>query len=62
MSENVKYTILRFAAVFGIILLLFVVVIVRIFTLQTVHRENLEALVAHRDSVYKVEKAIRGNI
>jgi cell division protein FtsI (penicillin-binding protein 3) len=62
MSENVKYTILRFAAVFGIILVLFIVVFVRIISLQTVHRNQLESMVAHRDSVYRTDKAIRGNI
>ncbi len=62
MSENVKHTILRFAVVFGIILMLFVIVFVRIISLQTIHREELEAKVAHRDSVYKPIKAVRGNI
>ena len=62
MSENVKHTILRFAVVFGIILVLFVVVFARIISLQTVHRAELEAKVAHRDSVYRTDKGIRGNI
>jgi cell division protein FtsI (penicillin-binding protein 3) len=62
MSENVKHTILRFAIIFGIILILFCVVFVRIISLQTIHRAELEAKVAHRDSVYKPIKAIRGNI
>ena len=62
MSENVKHTILRFAIVFGVILLFFVVVFVRIISLQTVHRSELEAMVADRDSVYKPIKAVRGNI
>ena len=62
MSENVKHTVLRFAIVFGVILLFFVVVFVRIISLQTVHRSELEAMVADRDSVYKPIKAVRGNI
>jgi cell division protein FtsI (penicillin-binding protein 3) len=62
MSENVKHTVLRFAIVFGVILLFFIVVFVRIISLQTVHRSELEAMVADRDSVYKTIKAVRGNI
>ena len=62
MSENVKHTVLRFAIVFGVILLFFIVVFVRIISLQTVHRSELEAMVADRDSVYKPIKAVRGNI
>ncbi len=62
MSENVKHTVLRFAIVFGVILLFFVIVFVRIISLQTVHRSELEAMVADRDSVYKPIKAVRGNI
>ena len=62
MSENVKHTILRFALVFGIIAILFVVVFLRILSLQTVHRAELEAMVSHRDSVYKTIPAVRGNI
>ena len=62
MSENVKHTVLRFAIVFGVILLFFGVVFARIISLQTVHRSELEAMVADRDSVYKTIKAVRGNI
>lgn len=62
MSENVKHTILRFALVFGVILVMFVVVFLRIISLQTVHRAELEAMVADRDSVYKTIPAVRGNI
>ena len=62
MSENVKHTVLRFAIVFGVILLFFGVVLARIISLQTVHRSELEAMVADRDSVYKTIKAVRGNI
>ena len=62
MSENVKHTVLRFAIVFGVILLFFGVVLARIVSLQTVHRSELEAMVADRDSVYKTIKAVRGNI
>ena len=62
MSENVKHTILRFAIVFGVILMLFVVVVLRIVSLQTIHRSELEAMVADRDSVYKAIPAVRGNI
>lgn len=62
MSENVKHTILRFAAVFAVIFVLFGVVFARIISLQTVHRSELEAKVAHRDSVYKTIPGVRGNI
>ena len=62
MSENVKHTVLRFAIVFGVILLLFGIVFARIISLQTVHRSELEAMVADRDSVYRPIKAVRGNI
>ena len=62
MSENVKHTVLRFAIVFGVILLFFGVVLARIISLQTIHRSELEAMVADRDSVYKTIKAVRGNI
>ena len=62
MSENVKHTILRFALVFGVISVMFVVVFLRIISLQTVHRAELEAMVADRDSVYKTIPAVRGNI
>ena len=62
MSENVKHTILRFAIVFSIILILFGVVLARIVSLQTVHRAELEAMVTNRDSVYKTIPAVRGNI
>ena len=62
MSENVKHTILRFAVVFVAILILFGVVFARIISLQTVHRSELESVVADRDSVYRTDKGIRGNI
>lgn len=62
MSENMQHTILRFAVVFLFIAIGFVVVILRIFSLQYVHREELEKKVTQRDSVYKDIKAIRGNI
>ena len=42
MSENMQHTILRFAVVFLFIAIGFVVVILRIFSLQYVHREELE--------------------
>ncbi len=62
MSENMKHTILRFAVVFLFITIGFVVVTIRIFSLQYIHREDLEKKVTQRDSVYKDIKAIRGNI
>lgn len=62
MSENVKNTILRFAAIFTIILVLFGVVILRIIQLQTVHREKLEKVTAKRDSVIEYRAGRRGNI
>ena len=40
MSENLKNTILRFAIVFVVIALLFVVVFIRIITIQTVQRDH----------------------
>ena len=62
MSENLKNTILRFAIVFVVIALLFVVVFVRIITIQTVQRDRWEGLVDKRESNYKTIRAIRGNI
>lgn len=62
MSENIKYTILRFAIVFIGIFMAFGIIFFRIITLQTIHRSELESMVADRDSVYKPIKAIRGNI
>ena len=62
MSENLKHTILRFAIVFVVIALLFVVVFVRIITIQTVQRDRWESLVDKRESNYKPIRAIRGNI
>lgn len=61
MSENMKNTILRFAVVFGVIALLFVVVFVRIIVLQTVQREKWESVVSREKNV-KPHKATRGNI
>lgn len=61
MSENMRNTILRFAVVFGIIAMLFVVVFVRIIILQTVQREKWESVVSREKNV-KVRKAVRGNI
>ena len=52
MSENLKNTILRFAIVFVVIALLFVVVFVRIITIQTVQRDRWESLVDKRESNY----------
>ena len=62
MSENLKNTILRFAIVFVVIALLFVVVFIRIITIQTVQRDRWEGLVDKRESNYKTIRAIRGNI
>ena len=61
MSENFRNTILRFAIVFVVIALLFVVVLARIFVLQTAQRDKWEGLV-NRENNYKTIKAIRGNI
>ena len=52
MSENLKHTILRFAIVFVMIALLFVVVFVRIVVIQTAQREQWESLVDQRESNY----------
>ena len=62
MSDNLKNTILRFAIVFAVIAMLFVVVFVRILTIQTVQRDRWESLVDKRESNYKTIRAIRGNI
>lgn len=61
MSENLKNTILRFAAVFVVIALMFVVVFIRIVVLQTAQREKWEGVV-NRENNYKPIKAMRGNI
>ena len=62
MSDNLRHTILRFAIVFVMIALLFVVVFVRIIVIQTAQRDQWESLVDQRESNYKTIKAIRGNI
>lgn len=62
MSENLKNTIFRFAIVFVVIALLFVVVFVRIVVLQTVQRGDLEKVVNNREENYQPIKALRGNI
>lgn len=61
MSENLKNTVLRFAIVFAVITLLFVVVSVRIIVLQTAQRDKWEGVVNREDN-YKPIKAIRGSI
>lgn len=61
MSENLKNTVLRFAIVFAVITLLFVVVFVRIVVLQTAQRDKWEGVVNREDN-YKPIKAIRGSI
>ena len=61
MSENLKNTIFRFAIVFVLIALMFVVVFARIIVLQTVQREKWMSVVALEDN-YKPIKALRGNI
>ena len=61
MSENLKNTVLRFAIVFAVITLLFVVVFVRIIVLQTAQRDKWEGVV-NREENYKPIKAIRGSI
>ena len=62
MSDSLKNTVLRFAIVFVMIALLFIVVFVRIVAIQTVQRDRWESLVDKRESNYKTIKAIRGNI
>lgn len=62
MSENIRNTVIRFAIVFGVILILFGVVYARIISLQYTHRDTLEAIVMPRDTVSQCIKATRGNI
>jgi cell division protein FtsI (penicillin-binding protein 3) len=62
MSENQRHTILRFAIVFAIILILFIVVIGRIFKIQTVERDKWLGLVEKREANQRVIPAVRGNI
>jgi cell division protein FtsI (penicillin-binding protein 3) len=62
MSENQRHTILRFAIVFAIILILFIVVIGRIFKIQTVERDRWLGLVEKREANQRVIPAVRGNI
>lgn len=62
MSENLKNTILRFAIVFVLIAILFIVVFVRIIVIQTAQRDQWIGLVDKRESNYKTIRAIRGNI
>ena len=61
MSENLKNTIFRFAIVFVLIALMFVVVFARIIVLQTVQREKWMG-VAEQENNYKPIKALRGSI
>ena len=61
MSENLKNTIFRFAIVFVLIALVFVVVFARIIVLQTVQREKWMNVVALEDN-YKPIEALRGSI
>ena len=62
MSDNQRHTILRFAVVFAVIAIMFVVVIVRIFKIQTVEKEKWLSLVEKRESNQRPIKAIRGNM
>lgn len=62
MSDNQKNTILRFAIVFAVIFVLFLVVIFRIFKIQTVEKDKWLGLVEKRESNQRPIKAIRGNI
>lgn len=62
MSENIRNTILRFAAVFVVIMLLFLVVWCRIIKIQTVERAEWLNKVANRENNEKPLSAIRGNI
>ena len=61
MSENLKNTIFRFAIVFVLIALMFVVVFARIIVLQTVQREKWMGVVELENN-YKPIKALRGSI
>ena len=63
MSENVKKTIVIFAAIFGLILLMFGVVIAKIVYIQTVEYDKWEKLSnANRSSSTSVIPAARGDI
>lgn len=62
MSEKQRHTILRFAIVFVVIALMFLVVVGRIFKLQTTERDKWLSLVENREANQKPIPAIRGNI
>lgn len=62
MSEKQRHTILRFAIVFVVIALIFLVVVGRIFKLQTTERDKWLSLVENREANQKPIPAIRGNI
>jgi cell division protein FtsI (penicillin-binding protein 3) len=62
MSDNQRHTILRFAIVFAVITLLFLVVIGRIIKIQTVEKDKWLSLVEKRESNQRPLKAVRGNI
>lgn len=62
MSEKQRHTILLFAIVFVVIALMFLVVVGRIFKLQTTERDKWLSLVENREANQKPIPAIRGNI
>lgn len=62
MSEKQRHTILRFAIVFVVIALMFLVVVGRIFKLQTTEHDKWLSLVENREANQKPIPAIRGNI
>ena len=63
MSENVKKTIVIFAAIFGLIVLMFGVVIAKIVYIQTVEYDKWEKLSkANRSSSTITIPAARGDI
>ena len=62
MSDNLKNTILRFAVIFVVIVMLFGVVLFQIGRLQTVERSQWESIADKFESVTKPIPATRGNI
>lgn len=63
MSENVKKTIVIFAVIFGLILVMFGVVVAKIIYIQTVEYDKWEKLSnSNRTSSTRVIPAARGNI
>lgn len=62
MSEKQKYTIIRFAIIFGIILLGYIAVIAKVFVLQTKEREKWLKVAEKRVKTNQPIRATRGNI